>query len=518
VGVVCELVIFDCDGVLIDSDRISLRVQAERLGELGLSLSYEECLRDFLGIGMRATLTILAERIGRPVPDSWVDGLDTAVRQAFLEELTTMPGIVEALDAIAGPTCIASSLRREHAGRSFDRGRCRVYDNGRSAGVGPGEPRCRVRRPSRWVRRAPASLRAMTTTPRRTALYDRHVDAGAKLVEFAGWEMPIQYKGVREEHMAVRENVGVFDVSHMGEIETAGPGAEALLQRLLSNDVAKIPIGGAQYSVLCREDGGVLDDLFTYRLEVDRYLTVTNAANHERDLAWFREHAKDFDEVEVSDRIDDYAMLAVQGPRARELVQAISDAPLPARMTAATRRLAGARVLVCGTGYTGEDGVELLASPPEAPNLWDELLRRGAVPTGLGARDTLRLEACYHLYGNDLSTERGPIEAGLGWCCKEHTGFIGSDAVAAVRSAGPAEKLIAFTIDGPGIARQGNAVLGGGEVTSGTFSPCLELGIGMAYVPAGAAAVGTKLEIDVRGRVRPATVAAKPLLRTGPAT
>jgi aminomethyltransferase len=332
--------------------------------------------------------------------------------------------------------------------------------------------------------------------------------------------MPVQYDGVREEHMAVRENVGVFDVSHMGEIETAGPGAEALLQRLLSNDVAKLPVGGAQYSVLCRKDGGVLDDLFTYRLEADRYLTVTNAANHEHDLAWFRGHAEaeDFGEVELTDRIDDYAMLAVQGPRARELVQAISDAPLPARMTAATRRLAGAQVLVCGTGYTGEDGVELLASPREAPALWDELLRRGAVPTGLAARDTLRLEACYHLYGNDLSTARGPIEAGLGWCCKEDTHFIGAGAVRAVRDGAPThpqEKLVAFTIEGPGIARQGNTVVGGGEVTSGTLSPSLGVGIGMAYVPAARATVGTRLEIDVRGKIRPAVVKEKPLYRKG---
>jgi aminomethyltransferase len=381
------------------------------------------------------------------------------------------------------------------------------------------------------------------TSLRRTALFDRHLAAGAKLVEFAGWEMPVQYTGVREEHMAVREDVGVFDVSHMGEIETSGPDALALLQRLLSNDVALIPIdggdrvgGGAQYSVLCRDDGGVLDDLFTYRLDSDRYLTVTNAANHERDLAWFQAHAEGSEDVQVTDRLDDYAMLAVQGPRARELVQAISDAPLPARMTAATRRLMGAEMLVCGTGYTGEDGVEVLASPHDAPILWDELLRRGAVPTGLAARDTLRLEACYHLYGNDLSTERGPIEAGLGWCCKEDTGFIGAEAVRAAReaavpdasagaggSSGPQggvggvdrrpEKLIAFTIDGPGIARQGNPVIGGGEVSSGTLSPCLGVGIGMAYVPAASAAVGTRLEIDVRGKIRPAVVQQKPLYR-----
>src|SRR5271156_5945556 len=350
---------------------------------------------------------------------------------------------------------------------------------------------------------------------RRTALYDRHVAAGARLVEFAGWEMPVQYAGVREEHVAVREDVGVFDVSHMGEIETAGPDALALLQRLLSNDVALIPRGGAQYSVLCREDGGVLDDLFTYRLDLNRYLTVTNAANHERDLAWFQERSKEFEDVQVTDRLDDYAMLAVQGPRARELVQAISDDQLPARMTAATRRLMGADVLVCGTGYTGEDGVELLASSRAAPMVWDELLRRGAVPTGLAARDALRLEACYHLYGNDLSTERGPIEAGLGWCCREQTGFIGSEAVRATRAAGPAERLVAFAMDGPGIARRGNPVLGGGEVTSGTLSPSLGIGIGLAYVPTERAAVGTALEIDVRGKTRPAVVKEKPLYRKG---
>ncbi len=324
--------------------------------------------------------------------------------------------------------------------------------------------------------------------------------------------MPVQYPGgVRAEHMAVRERCGVFDVSHMGEIETSGPEAEALLQRLLSNDVTKISLGGAQYSVLCQEDGGVLDDLFTYRLEPNRYLTVTNASNHERDLAWFRAHADGFD-AELSDRAGDYAMLAVQGPRAREIVQAVAEAPLPARMTSATRRLAGAEALVCGTGYTGEDGVELLLAPADAPALWDELMHRGAVPCGLAARDTLRLEACFHLYGNDLSVERNPIEAGLGWCCREDTGFIGSEAIRAVRASGPPEKLVAFQIDGPGIARQGNPVVGGGVVTSGTLSPCLGAGIGMAYVPAERAAVGTPLEIDVRGRVREATVHAKPFV------
>jgi aminomethyltransferase len=354
---------------------------------------------------------------------------------------------------------------------------------------------------------------------KRTPLFERHQAAGAKLVDFAGWEMPVQYQGVRQEHIAVREGCGIFDVSHMGEIETSGPQALELLQLLLSNDVSKMPIGGgaggAQYSVLCREDGGVLDDLFTYRLDVDRYLTITNAANHERDLDWFATQARSMSAVEVVDRIDDYAMLAVQGPLAREIVQAISDSPLPARMTAGRRRVAGAETLVCGTGYTGEEGVELLCEAGEAPLLWDQLVRRGATPAGLGARDTLRLEVCFHLYGNELSVERGPIEAGLGWCCREDTGFIGSDAVRAERAAGPAQKLVAFVIDGPGIARQGNPVLGGGEVTSGTLSPCIGSGIGMAYVPAAAAAAGTRLELDVRGKIRPAVVKDKPLYRKG---
>jgi aminomethyltransferase len=348
------------------------------------------------------------------------------------------------------------------------------------------------------------------TTLRRTPLYDRHVEAGARLVPFAGWEMPVQYAGIRAEHLATRESCGVFDVSHMGEIETSGPQAEAFLQRVLSNDVAKIAVGGAQYSVLCREDGGVLDDLFTYRLGDDRYLTVTNASNHAKDLAWFQRWAADFD-VTVDDAADRYAMLAVQGPRAREIVQQIADGPLPERFRAQEQTLGGRRALVCGTGYTGEDGVEILCDPEHAPSLWDELARRGAVPAGLAARDTLRLEVCFHLYGNDLMESRGPIEAGLGWCCKEDTGFIGSEAIRAVRASGPEEKLAAFRLTGPGIARQGNPVVGGGEVTSGTLSPCLDIGIGMAYLPADSAVEGHELEIDVRGKTRHAVVAKKPL-------
>jgi aminomethyltransferase len=347
---------------------------------------------------------------------------------------------------------------------------------------------------------------------RRTPLYDNHVAAGAKLVDFAGWEMPVQYEGIRAEHVAVRTAVGMFDVSHMGEIETSGPDAEAFLQRILSNDVSKIAPGGAQYSVLCREDGGVLDDLFTYSFGSNRYLTVTNAANHAKDLAWFRQQAAEFD-VDVDDSAERYAMLAVQGPTAREVVQAIADAPLPARMTAEPRTLNGRMVIVCGTGYTGEDGVEILCDPGDAPMLWDELAKRGATPAGLAARDTLRLEVCFHLYGNDLMESRGPIEAGLGWCCKEDTGFIGAEAIRAARESGPAEKLVPFKLTGPGIARQGNPVVGGGEVTSGTLSPCLDIGIGMAYLPTANATEGHELEIDVRGKNRGAVVASKPLYK-----
>jgi aminomethyltransferase len=348
------------------------------------------------------------------------------------------------------------------------------------------------------------------TALRQTPLHEQHAALGAKLVPFAGWEMPLQYEGIRAEHIAVRRHAGVFDVSHMGQIETRGPQAAALLQRLLSNDVRRLPEGGAQYSVLCREDGGVLDDLFTYRLAECHFLTVTNAANHERDLAWFKTHAEAFD-ADVLDRRDAFAMLAVQGPAARALLHGLADGPLPPRFHCCQREVAGVPMLVCGTGYTGEDGAELLIDPTAAPQVWDALLAGGASPVGLGARDTLRLEVCYHLYGNDLSEERGPIEAGLGWCCREQTGFIGSETVARVRAAGPRERLVAFEIEGPGIARQGNPVAGGGVVTSGTFSPCLERGIGMAYVPLERAEPGTHLEIDVRGSIRPAAVKSKPL-------
>jgi aminomethyltransferase len=351
---------------------------------------------------------------------------------------------------------------------------------------------------------------------RRTSLYERHRDAGAKIVPFAGFEMPVSYAGVREEHASVREDAGVFDVSHMGEVETTGPGAARLLQRVLSNDVSKIDVGGAQYSCLCRDDGGILDDLFTYRLADERYLTVTNASNRDTDFDWLAGHASDFD-AEVRDVGDDYAMLAVQGPNARELVTGLAGGELPARMRVAELDVAGVTALVCGTGYTGEDGVELLLPAGAAPAVWDALLAGGAAPAGLGARDTLRLEVCFHLYGNDMDAGRNPIEAGLGWCCKEDTGFIGSEAIAGARESGPRERLVPFVVTDRGIPRQGNPIMRGdelvGEVTSGTQSPSMGIGIGMGYVRSELAEPGSAIEIDVRGKRRSARVESKPLYR-----
>jgi aminomethyltransferase len=365
---------------------------------------------------------------------------------------------------------------------------------------------------------------------RRTPLYEQHVDLGGKIVPFAGWEMPVQYEGIKEEHSAVRTHAGMFDVSHMGEVEVEGPGALAFLQLVLSNDVAKLELGGAQYSCLCQEDGGVIDDLFTYRLGRDRYLIVTNAANHGTDLAWLGRWSREFDVI-VRDVADRYAMLAVQGPHARGVLSRALGIELPPRMHVSHVRVGGRPALVCGTGYTGEDGVELLLDPEVATPIWAELRDAGVVPCGLGARDTLRLEVCFPLHGHELSTARNPIEAGLGWCCAEATGFLGSQVVAGARTEGTVEKLVPFLIEGPGIPRPGNAVLHPsegasisdssrlseseaiGEVSSGTYSPSLEQGAGMAYVRADLAEPGTGLEIDVRGKRRAARVASKPLYR-----
>jgi aminomethyltransferase len=367
---------------------------------------------------------------------------------------------------------------------------------------------------------------------RHTPLYERHRELGAKLVPFAGWEMPVSYEGILEEHSAVRTHAGMFDVSHMGEVEVEGPGALDFLQLVLSNDVGEIEVGGAQYSCLCNERGGVIDDLFAYRLGGDRYLLVTNSANHGTDLGWLGRWSRGFD-VAVRDVADRYAMLAVQGPHARAIASRTLNLELPPRMRVMVARVGSRPGLACGTGYTGEDGIELLIDPEVAPAIWVELLDAGIVPCGLGARDTLRLEVCYPLHGNDLSEERNPIEAGLGWCCAEHTGFLGSAEISRARDDGPPELLVPFKIEGQGIPRSGNEVYlhrrgegasitessrpnqgdAIGVVTSGTFSPVFERGIGMAYLRAELAKRGTEVEIDVRGKRRPARIASKPLYR-----
>jgi aminomethyltransferase len=351
---------------------------------------------------------------------------------------------------------------------------------------------------------------------RRTPLYRQHEELGAKIVPFAGWEMPVTYEGIREEHSAVRTHVGMFDVSHMGEVEVEGPGALAFLQLVLSNDVARVEIGGAQYSCLCAEDGGVLDDVFLYRLGHDRYLLVTNAANHGADLAWLGRWSRDFDTI-VRDVADRYAMLAVQGPHARAVLSRSVGIELPSRMQVTHARVGGRPALICATGYTGEDGVEMLLDPEVAAPIWAELRDAGVVPCGLGARDTLRLEVCFPLHGHELTPQRNPIEAGLGWCCAEATGFLGSAAIARARAEGTPERLAPFLIEGAGIPRDDNPVLAGDErvgvVSSGTFSPSLERGAGIAYVRADLAEPGTELEIDVRGKRRSARVASKPLYR-----
>jgi aminomethyltransferase len=360
---------------------------------------------------------------------------------------------------------------------------------------------------------------ATVTGLKRTPLYEAHVRAGARMAPFAGWEMPIQYEGIRQEHVAVRTKAGLFDVSHMGEIETRGKDAAAFLQHLLTNDVEKLSPGGAQYSLLCREDGGVLDDLFTYRFpasSADRFLTVVNASNAATDFDWFARQVGGWTNAEVIDRSDDYAMLALQGPAAISILSPRLDASeVPQRFHFTEASVAGAPALVCRTGYTGEDGVELLLAPDDAGLVWDALVDGGAVPAGLGARDTLRLEVCYPLYGNDLSTERTPIEAGLGWACALATDFVGVERMREQKEEGVAEKLVPFRFTGPGIPRPGCRVLHGGEpvgvVTSGTLSPCLEVGIGMAYLRSELAEPGTEIEVDVRGKLRGARVEAKPL-------
>jgi aminomethyltransferase len=344
-------------------------------------------------------------------------------------------------------------------------------------------------------------------TLRRTPLHDRHVALGARMVPFAGWEMPVQYEGVIQEHRAVREDAGAFDVSHMGEIEVDGPRAPELLQGLLSNDLGRVEPGGAQYTLLTNERGGIIDDLIVYELERCHYLLIVNASNRDADYAWLKE--REVRGSDVRDVSDDYGLIAVQGPRALERL----ELPPAQAFTFAEGEVGGVTCMVNRTGYTGEEGVELMVMADEAGELWDAVLERGVTPCGLGARDSLRLEVCYPLHGNDIGPDTDAISAGLGWVCALDKEFTGVEELRRIKEAGPQEQLAAFVMAERAVPRQGMPILEGGEVTSGTHSPMLDQGIGMGYVPAELAQPGTELTIDVRGRYRKARTVRKPIYR-----
>jgi aminomethyltransferase len=340
---------------------------------------------------------------------------------------------------------------------------------------------------------------------KRTPLYASHVALGARMVPFAGWEMPVQYAGVIPEHLAVRRACGVFDVSHMGQLHVEGPQAHAFLQGLLANDLDRIGDGEAQYTLLTNDHGGIVDDLIVYRITGSHFLLVVNAGNRQAARAWLQE--REIRGSDVRDASDDYALLAVQGPAAIDAL-GLPSAPV---FTHALGTVAGIEALICRTGYTGERGVELMCPAEDAVALWDAVVALGATPCGLGARDTLRLEVCYPLHGNDIGTETDAISAGLGWTCALDKEFTGVEALRDIKAAGPRRRLVAFVMEEKAIPRQGMSIEGDGEVTSGTHSPSLDVGIGMGYVPAAAAAPGTGLVIDVRGKPRRARLVSKPI-------
>jgi glycine cleavage system T protein (aminomethyltransferase) len=347
----------------------------------------------------------------------------------------------------------------------------------------------------------------MAQTLQRTPIHDRHVALGARLVPFAGWEMPVQYEGVIPEVRAVRTDCGVFDVSHMGEFEVEGPRAVDLLQATLSNDLARLGAGQAQYTLITNERGGIVDDVIVYKLDDFRFLVVVNASNRDTDFRWLKE--RELPGSDVRDVSDEYALLAVQGPRALERL----GLPEAKAFTFAEGEVDGITCMVNRTGYTGEAGCELLAMAEDGAALWDRVLARGAVPCGLGARDTLRLEVCYPLHGNDITPETDAISAGLGWACALDKEFTGANELREIKERGPERKLVPFVMEEKAVPRQGMSVEGGGEVTSGTHSPMLDRGIGLAYLPAATAGPGTEISIDVRGRPRGARVVKRPIYK-----
>ncbi len=358
---------------------------------------------------------------------------------------------------------------------------------------------------------------------KKTPLYDEHVRLGAKIVPFAGWLMPVQYTSIVEEHRAVRNNVGIFDISHMGQFIVDGAGAGDWLNGMLTNNLDKLDVGIGQYTFLLNDRGGIIDDLIVYRIDEEKYLLVVNAARADEDFAWLRTHLKE--SLSLTSRSANFGAVAIQGPQTTTLFHALfgEDMELPARNHIVDVPFDTTNVSVAGTGYTGEDGVEVFLPAKDAVKFWNAVLERGKPlgikACGLGARDTLRLEMCYPLNGSDLSPERNPIEAGLGFFVDlAKPAFVGRDALLKIKEFGSREKLVPFRMKEKGapprphyaVFRNGERI---GEVTSGTLSPSLNWGIGMAYVSSGDAKIGAEIDIEIRAQKFPATVEKKPLYR-----
>ena len=361
---------------------------------------------------------------------------------------------------------------------------------------------------------------AASTSPlKRTPLRDVHVKAGAKMVPFGGWDMPVQYTGIIDEHRTVRRAVGLFDISHMGEFEVRGPDALAAVQRLCTNDVSTLELGQVQYAALCYPEGGIVDDLTIYRMAPDRFMLVVNASNIDKDWTWVTSHSEG--RAEWRDVSEETALLAVQGPRAESLVGRLADRDVSGigYYRFATGAVAGVPAVISRTGYTGEDGFELYIAASQAERLWSALIEAGRPdglqPIGLGARDTLRLEMKYALYGNDIDQTTNPLEAGLGWVVKPAKGdFIGRETIEALRARGVARRLVGFEMAERAVPRHGYRLMVGGApvgvVTSGSFGPSVERSIGMGYVPAAQAAIGSELTVEIRGATHAARVVKTP--------
>ncbi|HEY6958001.1 MAG TPA: glycine cleavage system aminomethyltransferase GcvT [Candidatus Limnocylindria bacterium] len=357
---------------------------------------------------------------------------------------------------------------------------------------------------------------------RHTPLYEKHLALGGKMVPFAGYEMPIQYPmGIVGEHRAVRGAAGLFDLSHMGEFYFSGPKAGAAIDAMVSSDIAGLEVGQARYGLLTNEKGTIVDDVIVYRLAPERYMMVVNAANIEKDASHVRAHLPTG--VPFEDRSLETALIAIQGPKAAEILGRLVPAVRSlAGFGVTSADVAGAKATIARTGYTGEDGFEVFVANADAGRVWDALLAAGKddglVPIGLGARDTLRLESRYSLYGNEIDETTGPIEAGLGWTCKLDKAFVGRDTIAAVKEAGPDQRIVGLVVDG-GVARHGHEVTQDGKrvgrVTSGTFGPTVGKNIALAYVPTRLSKVGTALAVRIRERDVPATVVKTPFYKRG---